>query len=80
MSKTESEIRELIGMKCKNSSREAVAKELQVSESYLSMILNTDNPRPISKNLADSLGYTMIVATQRVFVAKDNLTEIVNNA
>lgn len=68
MAKSESELRELIEAECKRDGRKAVADRLEVTEQYISMLLNKDDPRPISAQIAARLGYKREMAVNKIFV------------
>lgn len=75
MNKTETELREIISQQCKEKGRQAVAESLKVTPQYISMLLRKDNPRGISKDVAEELGYVRESATTILFVPKNNSQE-----
>ena len=70
--KTEQDLRDMIGERCKQQSRQQVANDLDVEVQYISMILSKKNPRGISADIAEKLGFKRHVAVQKVFEPIEN--------
>ena len=68
MALSEQDIRQIIKDHCDRDGRENVAKELKVSPSYISMLLSKNDPRPVTAQIAERLGFTLETSVHKVFL------------
>lgn len=73
MAYSESDLRQIIKDRCDREGRQTVADDLVITTAYISMLLRSDDPQPISKPLAEKMGFTLKKAVQKVFVPNKEL-------
>lgn len=68
MAYSETDIRQIIKERCERDGRAKVAKDLKVTEAYLSMILSKTDPRPVTETMAEKLGFRLETSVSKVFL------------